>query len=61
MSDGEFDDDDLEGAYLLSDSGKKCTIFLIDGAPKMFKKYEPDEDDDSVDCAFRRALKVVHI
>uniref|UniRef100_F1KX68 ATP-dependent DNA helicase 2 subunit 1 n=1 Tax=Ascaris suum TaxID=6253 RepID=F1KX68_ASCSU len=61
MSDGEFDDDDLEGAYLLSDSGKKCTIFLIDGAPKMFKKYEPDEDDDSVDCAFRRALKIIRL
>ncbi|VDK52177.1 unnamed protein product [Anisakis simplex] len=57
------DDDDLEGSYMLSDAGKKCTIFVIDASPKMFEKYEGESGDDnrSSDCAFRRALKIIRV
>ncbi|VDM42657.1 unnamed protein product [Toxocara canis] len=61
MADDDFDDEDFEGAYLLSDAGKKCTIFLVDGAPKMFEKYQHDGEDDSPDCAFRRALEIIRL
>uniref|UniRef100_A0A0R3RSX2 ATP-dependent DNA helicase 2 subunit 1 n=1 Tax=Elaeophora elaphi TaxID=1147741 RepID=A0A0R3RSX2_9BILA len=63
--DEEFMNDDDFGetsTSVLADSGKKCTIFLIDASPKMFEKYQSDDDADSYnDCAFRRALKIMRL
>lgn len=53
MEEDEFLDDDFGEASVLSDGGKKCTIYVIDASPRMFEKSV-----DSNDCAFRRALKV---
>lgn len=52
----EFLDEDLGEAYLLTDGGSKCTIFLIDASPNMFQKNV--SEDAGYDCAFRRALMV---
>uniref|UniRef100_A0A0N5AYJ3 Ku domain-containing protein n=1 Tax=Syphacia muris TaxID=451379 RepID=A0A0N5AYJ3_9BILA len=51
-------DDDLDGAYLLADAGKKCTVYVVDGSVKMFEKLD-DGDDDG--CTFRRAIKIIRL
>lgn len=55
MDEDDSFEEDFEGAYLQADAGKKCTVYLVDGSPKMFEI--PEDDDQETDCAFRRALK----
>ncbi|MFH4974745.1 hypothetical protein AB6A40_001454 [Gnathostoma spinigerum] len=57
---GLSDDEDEDGSdfYSMADSGRRCTIYLIDGSKKMFEKLAKS-DEAGYDCAFRRALKIV--
>ncbi|KAM3723859.1 X-ray repair cross-complementing protein [Dirofilaria immitis] len=61
IEDDESMDEDFRevSSSLLTDGGKKCTIFLIDASAKMFEKYENDHSYNN--CAFRRALKIVRL
>uniref|UniRef100_A0A915PHE5 ATP-dependent DNA helicase 2 subunit 1 n=1 Tax=Setaria digitata TaxID=48799 RepID=A0A915PHE5_9BILA len=58
MDDDESVDDDFGEAIAssLTDGGKKCTVFLIDGSPKMFEKYRRNNSNVPKTCKYFYAV-----